>query len=108
MYNILYETAHPQVWDTLAEALSGDIELKSITIDLTQRFVDQVVLVSEDAIAEAMRWTLFEQGWVVEGGGAVGIAALRSGVVEPDERPTAVVISGGNVDEATLRRVIGT
>ncbi len=107
MYNMLYETAHPQVWDTLAEALSGDIELKSITIDLAQRFVDQVVLVSEDAIAEAMRWALFEQGWVVEGGGAVGIAALRSGVVEPDDRATVVVISGGNVDEHTLRKVLG-
>lgn len=107
MYNLFYDTGYPQVWDTLAEALSGDIELKSITIDLAQRFVDQVVLVSEDAIAAAMRWALFEQGWVVEGGGAVGIAALQSGVVAVDDRPTVVVVSGGNVDEDTLRRVLG-
>ncbi len=107
MYNLFYDTGHPQVWDTLAEALSGDIELKSITIDLAQRFVDQVVLVSEEAIAAAMRWALFEQGWVVEGGGAVGIAALQSGAVAADDRPTAIIVSGGNVDEDTLRRVIG-
>ncbi len=106
MYNMLYETAHTQQWDTLAEALSGDIELKSVTIDLTQRLADQVVLVSEEAIAEAMRWLLFECGWVVEGGGAVGVAALRSGVIEADPRPTVIVLSGGNVDEETLRRAL--
>lgn len=106
MYNLIYDTGYPQVWETLAEALSGDIELKSITIDLTQRFVDQVVLVPEDDIAEAMRWLALECGWVVEGGGAVGIAALRSGIVEADGRKTAAIISGGNVDAETLRQVI--
>jgi threonine dehydratase len=106
MYNLLYDAALPQVWDTLAEALSGDIELKSLTIDLTQRFVDQVVLVSEDDIAQAMRWLLYEAGWVVEGGGAVGVAALQSGVIGPSDSPTVVVISGGNVDADTLRRVM--
>lgn len=106
MYNLFYDAAYPQDWNTLAEALSGDIELKSMTIDLAQRFVDQVVLVTEDAIAEAMRWLLFDQGWVVEGGGAVGVAALKSGAVARDDRHTVVVISGGNIDEETLRRVI--
>ncbi len=106
MYNMLYDTAYPQMWDTLAEALSGDIELKAMTIDITQRLVDQVVLVSEAAIAEAMRWLLFDAGWVVEGGGAVGVAALQSGEIEADARPTAVVLSGGNMDEATLRAVL--
>lgn len=106
MYNMLYDAAYPQVWDTLAEALSGDIELKSITIDITQRMVDQIVLVSEEAIADAMRWMVYDCGWVVEGGGAVGIAALRSGVIEADDRPTVVVVSGGNVDEETLHNVL--
>lgn len=106
MFNLFYDSAHPQVWETLAEALSGDIEANSITINLAQRFVDEIVLVPEQAIAEAMRWLLFDCGWVVEGGGAVGIAALQSGVVTPDDRPTVVVISGGNVDEETLRQVL--
>ena len=54
-----------------------------------------------------MRWMMEEQGWIAEGGGAVGIAALPSGVVQPDGRSTAVVVSGGNVDADTLRRVLG-
>jgi len=107
LYNLFYQTTYPQVWDTLAEALSGEIEAGSITIELSQRYVDRVVLVSEQTIAEAMRWMAGEQGWIAEGGGAVGIAALRSGVVPADGRPTAVVVSGGNVDMETLRRVLG-
>jgi threonine dehydratase len=105
MYNLFYDSAHPQVPETLAEALSGDIEAKSITTDLAQRFVDQIVLVSESEIAQAMRWAVFEQGWVVEGGGATGIAALHSGLVE-DGGQTAIVVSGGNVDADTLRGVL--
>lgn len=108
MYNLFYDTAHAQVWETLAEALSGEIEANSITIDLAQRFVDEIVLVSEAAIAGAMRWLLFKGGWVVEGGGAVGVAALQSGAIPPDNRPTVVVLSGANIDESTLRQVLAT
>lgn len=106
MYNMVYDAGYPQVWDTLAEALSGDIELKSITIDLTQRFVDQVVLVPEEAIAEAIRWLLFGCGWVAEGGGAVSVAALRCGAVDATDQPTVAVISGGNIDSHTLQSVL--
>jgi threonine dehydratase len=106
LYNLFYNTTHPQFWDTLAEALSGEIEAGSITRDLARQYVDRVVLVSEQAIADAMRWVIEEQGWIAEGGGAVGIAALRSGVIPSDGRPTAVVVSGGNVDGETVRRIL--
>jgi threonine dehydratase len=106
LYNYMQGTQHPQVWDTLAEALSGEIEKGSITFDLVKRAVDRVVMVSEDAIAAAMRWMAYRAGWIVEGGGAVGVAALLSGVVEAADVPTVIVISGGNADETTLRQVL--
>ncbi|GIL11450.1 MAG: hypothetical protein BroJett038_01700 [Chloroflexota bacterium] len=106
LYNVVHGTSHPQVWDTLAEALSGEIEPGSITVPLARQVVNRVVLVEEAAIAEAMRRLLFDAGWVVEGGGAVGVAALMSGAVAADGHPTVVVITGGNVDETALRRVI--
>ena len=105
MYNAFYEAAHPQVWDTLADALSGDIEAGSITLPISQRYVDRIVLVSEAEIAAAMRFML-AAGWVVEGGGAVAVAALLHGVVPADGPATALVVSGGNVDLAVLRRVL--
>ena len=107
MHNRFYDADRPQRWDTLAEALSGDIEQGSITIDLARHYVDRIVLVAEEAIAAAMCWMIDEQGWLVEGSGAVGIAALLSGVIQDEGRATAVVVSGGNVDGETIRRVLG-
>lgn len=106
LHNWLNNDHLPQVWETLAEALSGEIEAGSITFELSKQVVDHCVLVSEEAIAEAMRWLMLQAGWVVEGGGAVGVAALLSGALEHDGRPTVIVISGGNVDEGVLRRVM--
>ena len=105
MFNALKGNDKPQNWDTLAEALSGDIEAGAITLPVCREFVDDIVLVSEAHIADAMRF-LLEAGWVVEGGGAVAVAALMSGAVTDDGRQTVALVSGGNVDLATLRRVL--
>ena len=107
MHNEFYGTQYTENWETLAEALSGWIEEGSITVDLVKQNVDQIVLVTEDHIANAMRWMIDEQGWIVEGGGAVGVAAMLRGIIKADKRPTVIVISGGNVDGETLRRVLG-
>lgn len=107
MYNVFHNTQKPQVWETLAEALSGEIEVGSITVPIAQKYVDDMVLVSEAQITAAMRWMVDVQGWIVEGGGAVGIAAMLHDVLPRDGRITAVVVSGGNVDGSTLRKILG-
>jgi threonine dehydratase len=61
--------------------------------------------VSEAHIMDAMRWLHRQHGWVGEGGGVVGIAAVMSGAVVID-RPTVIVVSGGNVDHDVLARVL--
>ena len=106
MYNVFHRTDKPQVWETLAEALSGEIEAGSITVPICKRYLDDMVLVSEERIAAAMRFMIEVQGWVVEGGGAVGVAALLQGAVPRDDRVTAVVVSGGNVDVDRLKRIL--
>lgn len=106
LYNALYGTDYADVYDTLADALPGEIEAGSITLELARQYVDRVVLVSETAIADAMRWLVREQGWLVEGGGAAGVAALLCGALPDDGRATVVVVSGGNVGGDTLARVL--
>jgi len=107
MYNSFHSRHLPQVWDTLADALSGDIEAGSITLPVCLRHMDDIALVDEERVAEAMRYML-TAGWVVEGGGAVGVAALLDDALPPVDGETVVVISGGNVDLAVLRRVLQT
>lgn len=106
MSNVFHGTDYVENPETLAEALSGDIEDGSITIPLVKATVDDMVTVTEDQIAAAMRWMLFRQGWVTEGGGVVGVAAVLNGLIPADDAPTVIVISGGNVDRETLERVV--
>ncbi len=105
MYNLFYHTHEPLSHDSLADALPGEIEAESVTRELVPRYGDRMVCVSEAAIAAAMRWMVAQQGWMAEGGGVVGVAALQSGVIEPGG-VTAVVISGGNVDADRLAQVL--
>ena len=89
--------------ETLADALVGGIgPINRYTFRLCQEIVDETVLVSEGEIAEAMAFALVKHHVAVEGGGAVGIAALLHDKVQGLGQNVAVVISGGNVDPSLL------
>jgi threonine dehydratase len=95
------------VADSLADGLAGNIAPGSITFDLCRDHLADVALVSEAAIAEAMRYLVAEHRIIVEGAGAVGVAALRSGVVVPPPGSrVGVVLSGRNVTLDRLRAVL--
>jgi threonine dehydratase len=77
-----------------------------LTLGLVDRWLDDVVVVGEDEIAEAMVLLMERGKLVVEGAGAVGVAALLGGLVTPAESGTTVVVlSGGNVDAGLLAAV---
>jgi threonine dehydratase len=92
---------------TLADALAGGINgaENRWTFDLVQRLVDEVVLVSEEQIASAIAFLFHRHRLVVEGGGAVGAAALLSGRVPAASGRTVVVISGGNISSGKLLQI---
>lgn len=73
---------------------------------LVEALVDELVAVDEDSIAEAMVLLLDRVNLVVEGAGAVGLAALlRDLVPRPESGSTALVLSGGNVDLGLLAEI---
>lgn len=87
--------------ETVASALSGGIGLDNrFTFDTVRDVVDEHVIVEEDEVRSAVARCFRNHRLVVEGGGAVGIAALWSGY--KPRGPAAVVVSGGNIDPATL------
>lgn len=92
--------------DTIADALVGNIGLNNkYTFRMVQRYVDEVILVSEEDIAEAMAFALELHHLIVEGGGAVGVAALLYQKVNDLGRNVVVVLSGSNVDIPLLLEV---
>jgi threonine dehydratase len=78
-----------------------------LTLQLVKRWLDEVVVVPEDDVGEAMVFMLERSKLVVEGAGAVGVAALLAGVVSPvDAGTTVVILSGGNVDAGLLAQIV--
>jgi threonine dehydratase len=95
---IVAVSAHAALADGIAVKSPGEI-----TSPLIERRVDQTVEVGEEAIAEAIMLLLERTKLVVEGAGAVGVAALREGLVQPAESGTTVaILSGGNIDTGML------
>lgn len=70
-----------------------------------QKYVDQMLTVSEDAISRALFFAIQYKHLIAEGAGVVGLAALLEGKIEATG-PTAVVISGGNIDVKLLDSII--
>jgi threonine dehydratase len=83
---------------SLADALIGGLGRENKhTFNIIRDNVDQLVLVSEDEIAAGMTFALEKEHLVVEGGGAVGIAALLANKVDKLGERVAILISGSNV-----------
>ncbi|HEV2146955.1 MAG TPA: pyridoxal-phosphate dependent enzyme [Longimicrobiaceae bacterium] len=98
------ELRSPPVVPTLCEGLSGDIDARSL--ELARRVVDEVVLVSEDAVRRAIRHLYLEEGIVAEASAAVSVAALLEGAVPGLRGPVVAVLSGGNIDAALLAAIL--
>jgi threonine dehydratase len=91
---------------TLADALGGGIGLRNrYTFRYVRDLCDDLVLVDERAIADAIRHAYWEERLVVEGAGAVGIAALLTEKVAL-EGPTAVLLTGRNIDMRLHHRIV--
>jgi len=80
----------------------------ALTFPILQRHLTDVLLVSDDAIKEAVRFLLLRSKLLVEPTGAVPVAALLAGKLPlASGARVGVVLSGGNVDPRTLVEILG-
>ena len=87
---------------TLCDGLEGGVG--ELAFHYVQKWVDDVVLVPETAVATAMSWLWNEERTRVEGAAAVGVAACLEGATAL-EGPVCIVLTGCNVDDETWDRV---
>jgi threonine dehydratase len=88
--------------DGIAVKRAGDLTLEHV-----KRYVDEIVTVSEEEIASAILYLLEREKTVVEGAGAVGVAALMQRKLRGLEgKRVVIIISGGNIDVNLVARVI--
>ncbi|MET0741909.1 MAG: hydroxyectoine utilization dehydratase EutB [Microvirga sp.] len=84
--------------ETLADSLGGGIGLANRhTFAMCRDLLDGTILLTEDEIAAGIRHAHHAEGQVLEGAGAIGIAALLAGKVAPPG-PVCVLLSGQNID----------
>lgn len=83
---------------SIADGIAGNIDLQTMTFALIQKYVDDVVLVSEEEIRSAMEHLLRREKLVAEGAAAASLAAVLSGAVRATA-PIVAIITGGNVDQ---------
>jgi threonine dehydratase len=81
--------------------------LGKITFPLILEYVDEMKTVSEAAIIEAVKFLFYRMKLVVEPSGALGLAAILSQTVVPKGR-TGIIISGGNIDAATMTMILNS
>ena len=91
---------------TLADSLGGGIGLDNRwTFNIVRELVDELILLSEEEIAEGIRHAYFNEQIVLEGGGSVGIAALLADKIKLNGK-TIVLLSGKNIDMQLHRKII--
>ncbi len=87
--------------DGIAVRRAGDC-----TFPMVQKYVDEIVTVEEEEIANAILLLLEREKTLVEGAGAVGVAALINGKTSLKGKKVIAIISGGNLDVTILSRII--
>jgi threonine dehydratase len=93
--------AEATIADGIAVRRAGDL-----TVPLVERFVDEIVTVDEEEIANAIMVLLEREKTLAEGAGAVALAALLQKKTSLKEERTAVLVCGGNIDVSLLARII--
>ncbi len=102
---------HPTAFATRRQDESPDgiavRRVGELTRELTRKYVDEIALVDEAEIAQAVLLLLEREKTVVEGAGAVGVAALlQRRFANLEGKRVAVVLSGGNIDMNLISRII--
>jgi threonine dehydratase len=93
--------AEATIADGIAVRRAGDL-----TLPLVKRFVDEIVTVDEEEIANAIMVLLEREKTLAEGAGAVALAALLQKKTSLKGERTAVLVCGGNIDVSLLARII--
>ena len=79
--------------------------LGEVTFPLVLEYVDDMQTVSESAIMDAVKFLFYRMKLVVEPSGVLGLAALLGGSVIPDGR-VGIILSGGNIDGTTMKKIL--
>jgi len=95
-----------ETYPTLADTCGGGVDLDSITLELCQRYVEEIVLLTESEIEQSIRLLFEQHRLVVEGSGALGVGGLLKRRERFKGKKVVAVVCGRNVDLEVFKRII--
>ena len=95
-----------ETYPTLADTCAGGMDLDSITLDLCQRYVDEIMLLTEEEIAASIRLLFEQHRLVVEGSGALGVGGLLKRKDRFKGKRVVAVVCGRNIDLEVFKQII--
>jgi threonine dehydratase len=105
MYNAIRNEHLPMRGDTLAEGIAVKAP-GQITTRIVRELVDDILLVTEDQIERAVSMLISIEKTVVEGAGAVGLAAVLAATQRFAGQKVGLVLTGGNIDTRLIASVL--
>lgn len=90
---------------SLADGLTGNLDPDTITLEIVKEVVDEIVLVDEPLLRQALADTIKHEHVVIEGAAAAGVAAVLGGKVQLRGN-VAVILTGANIDAERLVDVL--
>jgi len=92
--------------ETLSDGSAGGLEVDSVTFDLCRKIVDDYILVSEEEIAEAVRWMVNTHHKIIEGSAGVALASFINHTDRFKGKKVAIVICGSNIPTEKLKSLL--
>ena len=107
MYNLYKFSNQDDIKElpSMADGLSGEVEPDSITIPIVKQLVDDILLVTEEEIKEAIHYAWIKHHQRIEGSAAVVLAAALFN--HTPKRPLILIMSGGNIQPKTHQQIVG-
>ena len=95
-----------ELFDSIADGMWGGIEKGSVTFDIVQKYVDEILLVKEETIKKAIGLLWKEDNQKVEGSAAAAIAPLLEDRSNFKDKTIVSIMSGGNINEELFHQLI--
>jgi threonine dehydratase len=95
-----------ETFPTLADTCAGGVDLDTITLELCQRYVEEIVLLTETEIEASIRLLFEQHRLVVEGSGALGVGGLLKRKERFKGKKVVAVVCGRNIDLELFKRII--
>jgi threonine dehydratase len=95
-----------ETFTTLADTCAGNVDLDSVTLDLCQRYVDEIMLLTETEIEDSIRLLFEQHRLVVEGSGALAVGGLLKHKERFKGKKVVAVACGRNIDLEVFKRII--